>query len=227
MTLLEKGIHCSELTNSNVFTMNFDYDGWPSVHNNHTYCLRPYYGDFSDIRDSYKIIFPESCFDPKVKGMIQEEPEEDESKGLEGFIPFNESHDEHNHTESFASIKYSVNLLAQCSFYIKNTGNEENPTEQINDDVSLMKILSTTDELHLLTTKAVKQVIDFKWREFGRKHHMLGFLMQVFYIFVFMQYIMGVYIRNPKSPKGYLILLIIGIAFPVTYDLIQISRVGI
>lgn len=49
---------------------------------------------------------------------------------------------------------------------------------------------------------------------------MLGFIMQIFYIFVFMQYIMGVYIRNPKAPKGYLPLLAIGIAFPITYDVI-------
>ena len=38
---------------------------------------------------------------------------------------------------------------------------------------------------------------------------------------------MGVYIRNPKAPKGYLPLLAIGIAFPITYDVIQISRVGL
>ena len=44
--------------------------------------------------------------------------------------------------------------------------------------------------------------------------------MQLFYIFVFMQYILGVYLRNPKEPKGYLILLIIGIVFPISYDVI-------
>jgi hypothetical protein len=56
---------------------------------------------------------------------------------------------------------------------------------------------------------------------------MLGFLMQLFYMGVFMQYIMGVYIRNPKEPKGYLILLVMGIAFPISYDVVQISRIGL
>jgi hypothetical protein len=56
---------------------------------------------------------------------------------------------------------------------------------------------------------------------------MLGFLMQLFYMGVFMLYIMGVYIRNPKEPKGYLILLVMGIAFPISYDVVQISRIGL
>lgn len=66
--------------------MNFDFDGWPSVHNNHTECLRPYNGNFSDIRYSYKQVFPESCFEPKVKGEIEEESENEH--GLKDLIPF-------------------------------------------------------------------------------------------------------------------------------------------
>jgi hypothetical protein len=52
------------------------------------------------------------------------------------------------------------------------------------------------DGYQMLTTKAIEQVIDFKWQQFGRDHHRLGFFMQIFYIFVFMQYIQNVYVKD-------------------------------
>lgn len=72
VTLLERGVHCCELSDSSIFSMQFDYDDWPAVHNDHTECLRPYCGSFAGIRDSYRMIFPESCFEPKVKGEVED-----------------------------------------------------------------------------------------------------------------------------------------------------------
>ena len=52
--LIEKGICCQTLFESNIFCVKFDYDDWPSIHPNHTECLRAYSGSFFDIRHSYK-----------------------------------------------------------------------------------------------------------------------------------------------------------------------------
>jgi hypothetical protein len=50
--------------------------------------------------------------------------------------------------------------------------------------------------------------------------------MQVFFIFIFCSYINFVYLREADSPENYLVFLLLGVMYPVTYDIIQIKRIG-
>ena len=58
--IVEKdSIALNEILNSNVFRMDFDYDGWVSNHTNDEECLRPYNGSLFSLRNAYKEVFPE------------------------------------------------------------------------------------------------------------------------------------------------------------------------
>ena len=57
--VLEKGITCSNLFQSDIFQYEFDYDEWPSQHTDQRRLLRPYNGSIFDIRKNYKTVFPE------------------------------------------------------------------------------------------------------------------------------------------------------------------------
>lgn len=85
--LMDKGIELTELLDedSKIFTVNFDFDGWPGNHYNDEEGIRPYNGSYFDIRDSYREVFPEDDFD-------------DENM-------------EDKQDVKFYKIKYSVNLL--------------------------------------------------------------------------------------------------------------------
>lgn len=60
--IMQKGIKVRELLDSNIFTFYFDYDEWPSTHNIREQHLKPYSGSLFDIRDAYRIVFPEKKF---------------------------------------------------------------------------------------------------------------------------------------------------------------------
>lgn len=58
------------------------------------------------------------------------------------------------------------------------------------------------------------------------KHHLVGSLMHFFYLFVFMVYVAGAYIWEyddmPDLEKmTYVVLLLLGILYPVIYESIQ------
>jgi hypothetical protein len=61
-TFLEKGIVCTSLLDSMVFTRKFDFDEWPSSHTNEDTFLRPYNGSIFKVRDAYKSVFHEDEF---------------------------------------------------------------------------------------------------------------------------------------------------------------------
>lgn len=61
--LMENDILLSDLLESNIFTVEFDFDAWPGNHYNDEECIRPYNGSYFDIRDKYREVFPEDDFD--------------------------------------------------------------------------------------------------------------------------------------------------------------------
>jgi hypothetical protein len=61
--MIEKGVECIGLLNSNVFQYEFDYDDWPATHTDEGEYERPFNDSIFHIRSHYKTVFPESSFD--------------------------------------------------------------------------------------------------------------------------------------------------------------------
>lgn len=61
---LDLGVSMTNLFQSNIFLVNFDFDDWPGNHNFEDDCIRPYSGSLFDIRFQYRNIFPEDHFEP-------------------------------------------------------------------------------------------------------------------------------------------------------------------
>lgn len=68
---LEKGITCTPLFNSAVFSRPMHFDEWPTSHTCEDYLLRPYNGSIFDVRHAYREVFHEDEF-----MTIQEQNEE-------------------------------------------------------------------------------------------------------------------------------------------------------
>ena len=84
-------------------------------------------------------------------------------------------------------IRYSINLLMQSGMYVENG-------EIINEDVSLMGLCADTEELEIFEPDPFKDIIDFKWRMYGRKHHLLGMYMHLLYTTMLNIYVNQAYI---------------------------------
>ena len=55
--LMEKGIPIHKLISSKIFSVYFDFDNWPGNHNDDSNCIRPYNGNYFDLRERYDEIF--------------------------------------------------------------------------------------------------------------------------------------------------------------------------
>ena len=111
-------------------------------------------------------------------------------------------------------IKYYINLLLD----VKTA-----------DDESLIKTLEDCSEttLQVFSSTPVIDLIDFKWENYAKYSHYLGFAMHVFYIllltvFIYNTYLIGLY--GEETHGIYSVLLILGIVYPFLYDLVQLCR---
>jgi hypothetical protein len=143
---------------------------WPSNHNDDEECIRAYNGSFFDVRFSYQAMFPE--FIP-----LEQQKAEETTKGKEL---------SHEDTRKISKIKYSINLLAQVSMYIQDN---EGSLEKINEDISFMSLCGETEELNIFEAMSLQTLIKFKWKKYGRNHHLLGCLMHIFYTLIIITYV--------------------------------------
>jgi hypothetical protein len=98
--IVEKGINISNLLNSKVFTVPFDFDEWPQTHFNDEQAIRPYNGSFFHLRFQYNNVFPEENF-----------------RSLEDILQDPEKSLDFDSTR-IKKIRYSINLLLQSGMYI-------------------------------------------------------------------------------------------------------------
>lgn len=162
---MENEILLSDLLESNIFTVEFDYDAWPGNHYNDEECIRAYNGSYFDIRDKYREVFPED--------------------------DFNDADLDEHMDKAFKKIKYSVNLLAQVNMFVEEDGKEKTI---FNEEINLMEMAATTEELTLVCTSSFADVIQYKWDTYGRSHHFFGLLMHLYYITVFTLYVIKAYL---------------------------------
>jgi hypothetical protein len=149
--IFEKGIQISSLLQSKVFVVTFDHDDWPTNHYNEDKCIKPYNGSIFNLRFNYKNIYYEDHFRPM---------EELDSKEFD--------------STKIKKVVYTINLLQQSGLYIQDG-------EKVNEEVSLMQLCAETDELEIFETDALKDIIDYKWNCYGRRHHMLGMATHMLY----------------------------------------------
>ena len=90
-----------------------------------------------------------------------------------------------------------------------------------------MELCEETDELEMFEAEAMKDVIEFKWTMYGRKHHFLGMAMHMFYTLMIAIYVREAYMREPHHQSIYTLLLAMGIVYPAYYDFLQLYRVGL
>lgn len=172
--------------------MTFDFDEWPGNHSNEEECVRFYNESFFHLRHHYSTIYHEDSF--SLKELYEENLDSSHAKVYK--------------------IKYSINLLPQAGFYINNDG------EHFNEEVSLMALAADSEEIEIFQTASLINLINFKWLSYGKRHHMVGCMMHLFYTFVFIVYVFQVqlYEQDEKYHKYYAGLLLVGITYPAIYD---------
>ena len=85
-----------------------------------------------------------------------------------------------------------------------------------------MGLLNEIEELEVFETKTIKELIEFKWTNYGKKHHIIGTCFHFFYILLMVVYINYVYILNigtTDDQKLYSALLGIGVVYPCCYNI--------
>ena len=90
-----------------------------------------------------------------------------------------------------------------------------------------MNLGGETDELEIFETESLQQVIQFKWDTYGRKHHLFGCMMHMFYTFILITYVKNAYLIENENQMIYAILIAVGILYPALYDFTQMIRAGL
>jgi hypothetical protein len=64
-----------------------------------------------------------------------------------------------------------------------------------NPEQSLMQLCSETEELDVFKTGTMQEVIDYKWKKYGKSWHLAGCLMHIIYILCISQFVNKIYIQ--------------------------------
>lgn len=182
---------------SKVFFVTIGYDDWPLNHYNDERVIKPYNGSIFGLRGNYCNVF-----------------------NSPGFEPMDQLKEDEFDSTKIRKIRYSINLLMQSGMYVENG-------EVMNEDVSLMGLCAETEELEIFEPDPFKDIIDFKWNMYGRKHHLFGMYMHLLYTTMLNIYVSTAYIHEPTNQQLYTILLAIGVIYPAYYDFKQLFKVGI
>lgn len=127
-------------------------------------------------------------------------------------------------------ITYILNTLSQLSEFCTKESAITGEGKEIlaNEDVSLLSLVSVSEEQELFTTYGIDELITFKWRSYAKSFHNVGCFFHFAYLTIMLVYVNAVYINNNVDDADLFgILLILGIVFPMCYDLTQLYREGI
>ena len=98
----------------------------------------------------------------------------------------------------------------------------------INEGISLMDLCTENDQIDVFESGNFIKLLKFKWANFARSLHMVGFLGHILYVAVLMMYIYQIYIQNNfANKKLYETMLIFAVVYPAWYDTTQMIRCGI
>mmetsp|Transcript_797 Transcript_797/g.992 ORF Transcript_797/g.992 Transcript_797/m.992 type:complete len:305 (+) Transcript_797:467-1381(+) len=212
--IIDKGIEVKALFDSEIFCYDFDYDEWPGTHTNDSKVLRPYNDSIYVLRRKYKSVFKEKEF---------EDIHESED-GVQKDIS----------SDKIYKIKYSIILLPLIGQHIGYDA--EGNKELQNDSVSFLGLCTDSDELEIFECNSLNEMIEFKWNQFGFRHHLISFLIHAIQMGFVIAYVQIVYLSNSLfdwdaynadnsvlqyKQNGYAIFLLVGILYPFIYECIQ------
>ena len=158
----------SDLLSSKVFSVEFDFDGWPSTHTNSETILRPYNGSLFALRTSYSKVFPD------IEDIFKHEFDKKIDSGR------------------IHKIHYSINLLPYFSQYVES---EKDGKKIVNDQINFMRLTTHTEELNIFNQDSLKDFIGFKWEAFALKFHLVGFFFHFLYQLIMIVYVYAIYIE--------------------------------
>jgi hypothetical protein len=204
--------------------MEFDFDGWPSIHDCDEEGVRPYNGSLFDLRDSYRKCFPEEDYRPLDMAT---------AKG------------------KLSKIRYTVNLLPQFFFGHVDSGDDDgNLWDELRDDNPT--ITGSPDEdgnwpeghdkIDYFTAAPIEQLIEFKWSNGTFSQILFNFSLHCLYIFVVADYICEVFVREQHGEedvysKSYMKTLVLDteeytiamgafLIYPLMYESVQLRLAG-
>ena len=104
----------------------------------------------------------------------------------------------------------------------------EDPTKDktfVNKKLSFMDECFQSDELNLFNSEAIVDILNFKWKTFATKFHMIGCVMHFAYMFLLFNYINQIYINYNMENKNFMnVVLCAGLLYPCLYELYQMKR---
>ena len=204
--LMDRKVKLEELLNSDVFIYQFDFDEWPSTHEDDNTYIRAYNGSLFEIRSQYRNIFTEPRFELPDENLAQEVS-----------------------STKMYKISYKLNILQFVNEYIEQPDPEKPLQKQkfVNKHISLMDHCTESPELNLFISNALVHVLDFKWKEYAVKFHSIGCLMHFCYMGLLFVYIYEVYIKYNLEYKLLMdIVLCCGLLYPLFYEFYQLKRYG-
>lgn len=113
-----------------------------------------------------------------------------------------------------------------------------------------MDAVANSEELGIFKTDMIKDMIDYKWKTFARRQHLLGGFIHVVYVFVMIAYINHTFLQSqaifanelldiseqtneevdnrifPRCEENYMIALAVCLLYPVYYDGTQLIKQG-
>ena len=92
-----------------------------------------------------------------------------------------------------------------------------------------MALAAETEEMTIFNTESFNILIQYKWEQYGQKHHVFGSVMHFIYVIIIIIYVNNIYLYELKDPKQHYyfsMLLLAGIFYPWMYDLVQLCKDG-
>jgi|TARA_B110001450_G_scaffold255281_1_gene282438 hypothetical protein len=109
--------------------------------------------------------------------------------------------------------------------------------ELANSDINLLEECANSEELSIFETDTLKDLIEFKWNQYGYLFHLGGFLIHAVYVLMLFVYTDMVYINGSSkalADDGFktnfhslLIVLLALITYPLLYEIIQMFKGGL
>lgn len=101
----------------------------------------------------------------------------------------------------------------------------------LKNNLSIMDLCASTDEIDIFDTSTINEVILFKWNTFGFKFHLIGAVFHLIYMVVLVVYNYLVYLKGDgrelhedeiivgeNDNNTYSLLLAAGTIYPAIYD---------
>ena len=126
-------------------------------------------------------------------------------------------------------IRYTLNMVPILGNHIIIDSKSGSRTE-LNSDLRLMQTCTDSEELSMFKASALQDVIQFKWDQYGFRHHMIGCCMHILQICIVVFYVNLIYYNNSLPPADrdgnhdnpYALVLLGGIVYPAVYCLFLI-----